>query len=386
MNYLLKSFGTKLHYPNEAKARPHMAKCASRRQAWLWLSICFALLFSAGCSSGAGGQTGKDQPEAISVSENNTSGDMEQDNQDNQDRQDDQAKQDNAENSGESLWTQPTEERGQLFAGSGAGGQAGKDQPAAISVSENNTSRDIEQYNQDEQDRQDNQDRQDQQDRQDKQNNQDEQDKQDNAENSGKPLWAQPMEEEGQLFTGLNLDGIGDYDDEAYVSLYCWDDNGRGRYDASELVVQIRLGTGDMTAHIIHAIGWYKFHTAKLFSEKKDAIVLEVNIYYANSGRVFVFALDVYGMDGVDSFPIIVERLNTTGEMPVLSADGEGLYAGSLIIGAEIADIENKPLQGIVLRSSGDGSYRGNIAGRDGQIIYWNGDGWIALERWETEL
>jgi hypothetical protein len=72
--------------------------------------------------------------------------------------------------------------------------------------------------------------------------------------------------------------------------------------------------------------------------------------------------------------------------MPVLSADGEGLYAGSLIIGTEIADIENKPLQGIVLRSSGDGSYQGAIGGRDSQIIYWNGDGWIALERWETEL
>jgi hypothetical protein len=299
----------------------------------LWIPICFILIFSAGCASDAGEQAGEDQPTPIPVSENNTSRDMEQD---------------NTKNSDKPLLTQPVEEHGRLLTGSGgADEQTGEDQPTTISVSENNTSGDMEH---------------------------------DNAENNDKPLWTRPSEEYGQLFVGLNLDGIGDYDDEAYVSLYSWDNN------ASELVVQIRLGTGDTKAHIIHAIGWYQFHTAKLFSEKKDAIMLEVNIKYANSGQVFVFALDVYGSGEADPFPSIVERLNTTGEMPVLSADGEGLYAGSLITGTDIADIENKPLQGIVLRSSGDGSYRGNIAGRDSQIIYWNGVGWIALERWETEL
>lgn len=37
---------------------------------------------------------------------------------------------------------------------------------------------------------------------------------------------------------GLNLDGIGNYDDEAYVRLYVWDHNGFGRYDASQLVIR----------------------------------------------------------------------------------------------------------------------------------------------------
>jgi len=197
-------------------------------------------------------------------------------------------------------------------------------------------------------------------------------------ESSDEPLWAQPMEEHGQLFTGLNLDGIGAYDDEAYVSLYCWDDNGFGRYDASELVVRIRFGTGDTTAYIVHAVGSYQFYTAKLFSEKKDAIVLEVNTQYANSGLVSVFALDVYGSDGTDPFPSVVERLNTTGEARVLSADGEELYEGGIIQGTTISDIESKPLQGIVLHSSGDG-YSGPISDRVSQTIYWNGYGWIVL-------
>ena len=132
---------------------------------------------------------------------------------------------------------------------------------------------------------------------------------QNHIEDSGESLWMQPIEEHRQLFTGLNLDGVGDYDDEAYVSLYDWNHNGFGRYDASELVVRIRFGTGDITAHIVQVVGSYQFYTAKLFSEKKDAIVLEANIQYANSGLVSVFALDVYGPGEVDPFPSVVERL-----------------------------------------------------------------------------
>ncbi len=197
------------------------------------------------------------------------------------------------------------------------------------------------------------------------------------------PLWTQPVEEHGQLFTSLNLDGIGEDDDEAYVSLYYWDHNGFGRYDASQLVIRIRFGTGDMTAHILQAVGSYQFYTAKLFSEEKDAIVLEVNNQYANSGLVSVFALDVYGTGEADPFPSVVERLNTTGDAPVLSVDGEKLYTGSLIQGTAIADVENMPLQGIVLHSSGDG-YTGPIDDRVTQTIYWNGNGWTVLDQSET--
>ena len=83
--------------------------------------------------------------------------------------------------------------------------QSNKNQPATISTTENNTSEDI---------------------------------NQNNIENSDVPLLAQPIEEHGQLFMGLNLDGIGNYDDEAYVRLYVWDHNGFGRYDASQLVIR----------------------------------------------------------------------------------------------------------------------------------------------------
>lgn len=198
------------------------------------------------------------------------------------------------------------------------------------------------------------------------------------SEDGNMPFWAKPAEEHGQLFTGLNLDGIGDHDDEAYVSLYVWDNNGFDRYDASQIVIRIHLGTGDTTAHIVPAVGSYQFYTGKLFSENKDAIVLEVNNQYANSGQVSVFAFDVYGAGEADPFPSVVERLNTSGETPVLSVDGEKLYSGSPVLGTSITDIENKPLQGITLHSSGDG-YPGPIDDHETQIIYWNGEGWIVL-------
>lgn len=253
--------------------------------------------------------------------------------------------------------------------------QTGKNKPVSISASENNISEDEDQdndyiYPNNEEKNQDNEDI--------NQNNVEL--NQVNVDSSVVPLWAKPVEKYGQLFTDLNLDGVGDNDDAAYVSLYVWDNNGFDRYDASQLVVRIHFGTGDTTAHIVQAVGSYQFYTAKLFSEIKDAIMLEVNNQYANSGQVSVIALDVFGTGEADPFPSVVERLNTTGEEPVLTADGEKLYEGSLIKGTNITDIEGKPLQGIVLHSSGDG-YAGPIDDREVQTIYWNGNGWIVLEQ-----
>ena len=36
------------------------------------------------------------------------------------------------------------------------------------------------------------------------------------TETDAEPLWAQGVQSDGQLFQGLNLDGIGNADDEAY--------------------------------------------------------------------------------------------------------------------------------------------------------------------------
>ena len=58
------------------------------------------------------------------------------------------------------------------------------------------------------------------------------------------PLWAKGVETEKKLFKGLNLDGIGDSDDEAYISIYQF-----GDYEEDRItVMRIHLGTGETIA------------------------------------------------------------------------------------------------------------------------------------------
>ena len=45
------------------------------------------------------------------------------------------------------------------------------------------------------------------------------------AAGSQVPYWAQGVQQDGKLFQGLNLDGVGDADDEAYVSIYKFGDD-----------------------------------------------------------------------------------------------------------------------------------------------------------------
>lgn len=53
------------------------------------------------------------------------------------------------------------------------------------------------------------------------------------------PFWTTGNQTDGELFQNLNLDGIGDFDDEAYVSIYQF-----GDYEEKITVVSIHLGTG----------------------------------------------------------------------------------------------------------------------------------------------
>ena len=96
------------------------------------------------------------------------------------------------------------------------------------------------------------------------------------TETDAEPLWAQGVQSDGQLFQGLNLDGIGNADDEAYVSIFEY-----GEYNEKITVLCIHLGTGETVANVFPVCGPYNFLTGKLFSKDKDAIVLEVPV----SGR-----------------------------------------------------------------------------------------------------
>lgn len=72
------------------------------------------------------------------------------------------------------------------------------------------------------------------------------------------PIWATGTQVDGELFQNLNLDGVGDYDDEAYVSIYHF-----GDYEDKVTVISIHLGTGETVAQVLPVYGDYSLQTGK---------------------------------------------------------------------------------------------------------------------------
>ena len=192
------------------------------------------------------------------------------------------------------------------------------------------------------------------------------------AEEAGnKPIWTQGTQIDGTLFQNLNLDGMGDSDDEAYVSIYQF-----GDYDEKVTVISIHLGTGETVAQVFPVYGDYSLQTGKLFSEEKDAIVLQIRDFTSNYGAAAVFVLNVSSA-GVDPIPSVGTPLSTTES--IMLADGNiidtSLFPNLVTDGTKVVDIEDMPRQGVLICSVGeDGEYQGLS-----RIFYWTDDGWIIV-------
>ena len=189
------------------------------------------------------------------------------------------------------------------------------------------------------------------------------------TETDAEPLWAQGVQSDGQLFQGLNLDGIGNADDEAYVSIFEY-----GEYNEKITVLRIHLGTGETVANVFPVCGPYNFLTGKLFSKDKDAIVLEVPVSGSNYGAVNIFALDVFPV-GTAPEPISVIRMDTT--KGIVMNSGEAFpNEESIKDTTKIVDIEDSPLQGLEIHT-----YLNKEDSSD--ILYWAGDNWQADDGWK---
>lgn len=192
-----------------------------------------------------------------------------------------------------------------------------------------------------------------------------------NAIDTEEPSWAKGMQMEGELFQNLNLDGIGEADDEAYVSVYQF-----GDYEDKVTVIRIHLGTGETMAQVFPVYGDYSFLTGKLFSGEKDAIVLEVQVPASNYGAAAVFVLDISPV-GIDPIPTVTTRLNT--ENSIMLADGDVLensfITNSVTNGTEVVDVPGMPRQGILMYFLDEyGQYQGLQ-----RIFYWTDDGWTVI-------
>ena len=198
-----------------------------------------------------------------------------------------------------------------------------------------------------------------------------------NIDTEDKPIWAMGTQSDGELYQNLNLDGVGDCDDEAYVSIYQF-----GDYEDKVIVVSIHLGTGETVAQVFPVYGDYTLQTGGLFSEKKDAIILEVRDSTSNYGAATVFVLNVSPV-GIDPIPSVGMMLNTTTN--VILADGEIIDTTSLpnlvTGGTKVVDIDGMPRQGVLIYTVGEeGEYQGLP-----RIFYWMDNGWAIIPEESSE-
>ena len=180
------------------------------------------------------------------------------------------------------------------------------------------------------------------------------------------PEWVQKEKTDSRLFSGLNLDGIGDLDDEVYVSIYHF-----GEYDDNITVLQIHLGTGETIAKIFPVFGAYTLQTGHLFSEEKEAIILEIEVPGSNYGAANVFVLDVCAAE-IDPVPSVVTRLDSTVDSAIAGTDNTLSDFGEITNGTTVVDVEDFPLQGLMIYFTGaNGQWRELY-----ELLFWSDSGW----------
>lgn len=181
------------------------------------------------------------------------------------------------------------------------------------------------------------------------------------------PSWAMGTQMEGELFQNLNLDGIGEADDEAYISVYQF-----GDYEDKVTVIRIHLGTGETMAQVLPVYGDYSFLTGRLFSEEKDAIIVEVKVPASNYGAATVFALDVFPV-GIDPIPTVVTRLDTSES--IMLTDGNIIEKSEVTFGTEAVDLGDMLCQGLSVYFTGEKGQFQEVQ----RILYWTDNGWTII-------
>lgn len=200
------------------------------------------------------------------------------------------------------------------------------------------------------------------------------------------PLWAQGIQTEAELFSEMNLDGIGDSDDEAYVSIYQF-----GDFEDKVTILRIHLGTGETLAQVFPVYGHYTLQTGNLFSEDKEAIVLEIQDPTSNYGAATIFVADIFagGIDPDIPCASAALRLNTWqntytdpfAKPSTLDSNGRSLDFDRIVFGTEIVNVQEMPLQGLKVCHLGPND---KFPGQS-DILYWTGnecradDGWSIL-------
>lgn len=205
---------------------------------------------------------------------------------------------------------------------------------------------------------------------------------------SQEPYWAQGTQTDGKLFQGLNLDGVGEADDEAYVSVYQF---GNETFPEQVLALRVHLGTGQVLAETYPMGGTYGFSTARLFPEGGDAIILSRSNRSTGTDtritvlRILISTNEIPG----DSFPYMWSPLDQDDASDGMTRDvflGNGSVWGlgengstHIAQAPEAVDIEGSSLQGLKITINNP-----NIGplSRLENIIYWKDGKWTDENGW----
>lgn len=208
------------------------------------------------------------------------------------------------------------------------------------------------------------------------------------AADGQEPYWAQAKQRGGKWYRNLNLDGIGEADDEAYVSMYQFG----GEDGNMVLMLRVQLGTGETWAAMYPEFGYhdYKFKTGKLFAEDRDAIIIGVVNGRSNYNATNLWVLSVLPARPDFSFaPELAVRLDTTAW-----PDGKnlGIMQGNDSVRGlfdiytrtkntrmtrmpEVVDIEGSPLQGLKVTIFEPSTMGGGFNEVE-NVIYWKDGLW----------
>lgn len=175
------------------------------------------------------------------------------------------------------------------------------------------------------------------------------------------PEWAQLTQLRGKLYQNLNLDGIGDSDDEVYISVIENPSSG-GSNRLTATALRIRLGTGQVITEIISTMGFPYLQTGNLLSADRDAIVLKIKDDGNYSANV-IYVYDLFKTSET-AHGRLVKYLDTSQyQMP-----DTYMAAG----GCEIVDVEGKDTQGLAIYLVGP-----KAEFRESKLtLWWDGSGW----------
>ena len=143
-------------------------------------------------------------------------------------------------------------------------------------------------------------------------------------------------------------------------------------------MLQITLGTGETLANVFPVSGTVTaLLYGPLFAEGKNALVLEITDRTSNYGAAALFAVDVCPA-GVDPTPASVVRLDTTTGITLREGELPSAFQTTLTCGAELAELPNSPLRGIVLHAWENGS---SVE----RTLFWEGGNFFADDGWALQ-